>query len=81
MPQTLALLMTQYEEFFVVSINGKELDMMMEEYESDERVSVWLTNVDDTSYKLSKDQFGDTDITILDKELFMKATVDKYEEG
>lgn len=30
--------MTQYEEFFVVSINGKELFLMMDEYESEDRV-------------------------------------------
>lgn len=79
MPQTLELLMTKYEEFFVNFINGKELDMMMEEYESDERVSVWLSNVDDSSYELSEDHFGDTVLTILilNKEQFMKATVDK----
>lgn len=81
MKKSLGELMKDYEEYFVLSINGNNLEMEMIEYLSYDRISVRLSNVDEGCYSIVKDSSGDINLVIHDRETFMKATVDEYEEG
>ena len=81
MKKSLGELMKDYEEYFVLSINGNDLELEMIEYLSYDRISVRLSNVEEGCYSIVKDSKGDTDLVIHNMETFMKATVDEYEKG